>query len=737
MKRTRSAIVVVLVLTAAKAILLNTYIAHAMSIVLSPSEMVDIADTIVLGSVVSSHSQWDVSKNSIYTEVDVSVTNILKGKAGKKKISIIMPGGTVGNIAQWVEDSPILEVGEEVGLFLEDLDSANLLKMGIKRTNQSLVEFPVGRIIGGLQGKRSIAKDSQSAGKKIYADKFINEVQMTLEGQSIIEVKNELLLEANTSSPYEITSIWPTSASAGTDTVVFVTGSGFGAPGPGFNGLCFFSREFYYSGSGMVPNYICSPYISWSDTQITANVPVLYENPNYRSSSSGPLYITKGGTDGSLADFNVRFGYGQASWPGNSPIVKFKVNDGGIAGRRNAILAAMEIWNYAGARFAFSYDGNNAQTDYAQNGVNEIFWTSNLPAGVMAQNRSTCYVDSGDCFESDIGFNTAYTWNYLSICPSNQNDIQFVATHELGHSLRLLDLYGNMTGYSKDIDKMMYGLVEAGQMKRALTDDEKRGIRWIYGTNPLLAISLAGIGLWEFNPYTSTWRNITPDYPENTIYMGTTLYGDFGALGLWRWNGHEWTWVTGSNPENMIVVDSTLYVDFGAIGLWKWDGTSWAQLTSSNPENMVTWGSVLCVDFGAIGLWKWDGTSWTQLTSSNPENMVTAGTMTLGDFGALYGDFGTIGLWKWNGSSWVQLTPSNPENMVVADSTLYAEFGAGGIWRWNSTSWAQLTPSNPENMVVAGSTLYAEFGAGGIWRWNGTSWTQITGYNPTTIATSN
>ena len=52
-------------------------------------------------------------------------------------------------------------------------------------------------------------------------------------------------------------------------------------------------------------------------------------------------------------------------------------------------------------------------------------------------------------------------------------------------------------------------------------------------------------------------------------------------------------------PRKYGASGSTLYVDFGASGLWKWDGTAWTQLTSANPENMVTSGSTLYVDFGA------------------------------------------------------------------------------------------------------------------------------------------
>jgi hypothetical protein len=37
----------------------------------------------------------------------------------------------------------------------------------------------------------------------------------------------------------------------------------------------------------------------------------------------------------------------------------------------------------------------------------------------------------------------------------------------------------------------------------------------------------------------------------------------------------------------MVTSGSTLYVDFGAAGIWKWNGSSWTQLPKLNPVKMV------------------------------------------------------------------------------------------------------------------------------------------------------
>jgi len=63
----------------------------------------------------------------------------------------------------------------------------------------------------------------------------------------------------------------------------------------------------------------------------------------------------------------------------------------------------------------------------------------------------------------------------------------------------------------------------------------------------------------------------------------------------------------------MVASGSTLYVDFGASGLWMWNGAVWSQLSVDNPQNMVASGSALYADFSGSGIWMWDGAAWSRL----------------------------------------------------------------------------------------------------------------------------
>ena len=76
--------------------------------------------------------------------------------------------------------------------------------------------------------------------------------------------------------------------------------------------------------------------------------------------------------------------------------------------------------------------------------------------------------------EFDIVFEDNYTWS--STGEAGKYDIQNIATHELGHTLKLGDLYG-----SGDTEKTMYGYAASGETKkRTLHQDDIDGICYIY-----------------------------------------------------------------------------------------------------------------------------------------------------------------------------------------------------------------------------------------------------------------
>jgi len=80
--------------------------------------------------------------------------------------------------------------------------------------------------------------------------------------------------------------------------------------------------------------------------------------------------------------------------------------------------------------------------------------------------------------ESDVYFNGNMAWRTAtaeSKAVNSKFDVRTIATHEVGHSLGLLDLYG-----STDSDKIMYGY-NNGQVKWYLRTADKLGLKSLYG----------------------------------------------------------------------------------------------------------------------------------------------------------------------------------------------------------------------------------------------------------------
>jgi len=81
-------------------------------------ELAQSSDTVVHGTVRRVESRWSGDRRRIITDVEIQVTESLKGQPGST-VLLIQPGGTVGDIGQVVHGSASFTPGEEVVVFLE------------------------------------------------------------------------------------------------------------------------------------------------------------------------------------------------------------------------------------------------------------------------------------------------------------------------------------------------------------------------------------------------------------------------------------------------------------------------------------------------------------------------------------------------------------------------------------------------------------------------------------------
>jgi hypothetical protein len=82
-------------------------------------EKVDQAASIIVGRIVSQESSWDASRQRILTRSKIAVEKTLKGSPAQE-VTIITPGGTVGDIAQDYVGVPRFHTGDENVVFVRE-----------------------------------------------------------------------------------------------------------------------------------------------------------------------------------------------------------------------------------------------------------------------------------------------------------------------------------------------------------------------------------------------------------------------------------------------------------------------------------------------------------------------------------------------------------------------------------------------------------------------------------------
>jgi hypothetical protein len=186
-------------------------------------------------------------------------------------------------------------------------------------------------------------------------------------------------------------------------------------------------------------------------------------------------------------------------WNGTN--VTFKVNEaGGPADSLPVIQAGMQTWtDVQSADFVFTYGGATTKTsdDHGVNdGENIVVFGPMGATGTLAQNNFWYVPSTGYLLDSDIQFNTSYSWSVSG--DPGVYDIQSISTHELGHSLCLIDLYD-----PSDAEKTMYGYASTGDTGQStLHQDDIDGITYLYPAddNYVLSVGTSGSGTVTSSP---------------------------------------------------------------------------------------------------------------------------------------------------------------------------------------------------------------------------------------------
>ncbi|MCK9593180.1 MAG: IPT/TIG domain-containing protein [Methanoregula sp.] len=537
---------------------------NAFMIYQNDTQLIRTSDQIVYGKIIDVKSAWNAQKTQIETTAQILVdeafiknnnTNIKSGST----ISVTTLGGTVGDISEWVEEMPVFELNSDAFVYLEQTNSGEFTVHGLYEG--------IHPVFNNKSGTSENLKVSSSADEIAI---FKEEINKTLRGIPV-EVHPPGRLSASlpaslgASGPI-ISSISPSTASAGTNTLITITGSGFGPSHISNGKVMFFSSVTSYS-SGIL-NYVAAydddEIVSWTDTQIRARVPV--------GASSGFVKVrTDSNVDSSLFPFAVTFSYGKTKWD-TSPT--FYVNPGSVSGFSTSIQNAAATWNNAGSSFRLNYDGASSATTTAPDFKNNIFFglSSDFAQNNPAITHTWYYTANPEkIIDCDTEFNPDYVWT-TGTGSGNTMNIEAVMTHEFGHWLRLIDLYGDLPqrgypgGYPSDFSpeiKMMFNIHSdsLGNMNlKTLSSADIAGIRWIYGeTTPIpnaVVSKTFRFGMAGDTPVSGDWdgddisdagvfRNSTGTWYLETTQRGVVnktfrfgISGDTPVVGDWNNDGN-------------------------------------------------------------------------------------------------------------------------------------------------------------------------------------------------------
>ena len=149
--------------------------------------------------------------------------------------------------------------------------------------------------------------------------------------------------------------------------------------------------------------------------------------------------------------------YKLSGWKWTTPI-KYTINTEDKSTFSGPIIAAASEWDSRTSKDLFS-SPSEGPTQWSQynDGTNSILFGNYGTTGVIAVTRTWYNRATKTAVESDILFDNDFAWGNAT-ADSTKMDLQNIATHEIGHTLGLSDVYTTsctavtMYGYSRNGD---------------------------------------------------------------------------------------------------------------------------------------------------------------------------------------------------------------------------------------------------------------------------------------------
>jgi len=444
------------------------------------------ATQIIEGKVVGKHSLWDVDKKNIYTLNTIEVYKIFKGTTSLRTLEIITPGGIVGLQAEVANPSLNLKIGD-IGSFLL---INNTVKINSNRTAkifkpyaslQSFYKYNLSenKVANVFSTESGISTNFYNTLKRLTANKV-----KVIKPLKFNKIRNQSTSGVLQNKAFGVTSISPSTTTAGTKSVVTISGTDFGAN----QGEVKFSDAD--DGGSSFYTALDSEIISWTNTEIQVEVP--------SRAGTGPIQVVNTAGETVTSNFDLTLSWAEINVNSDAvmagtPVsyVTQLINTNGSGGytwqmftdfdantpAKEAFIRSLNSWRCeTGVNWIMGDPTTIDATD--GDGVNVVRFDNGaeLPngnLGVCISRYNGCLVSGGtsiDWFvgELDIIFNDDINWEFGPALPaSNAFDFETVSVHELGH--------GHQLTHVIDTNKIMHFALGNGVSNRNLAADDING----------------------------------------------------------------------------------------------------------------------------------------------------------------------------------------------------------------------------------------------------------------------
>jgi hypothetical protein len=535
-------------------------------------QTISASKLVIEAKVVSKQSFWNQDKTMIYTRNELKIEEVLKGEIKEKTILLLTEGGVVGQ--DFLSVNPELSLTEGAsGIFcLEPVQSSKLGKDKFWKTyarTQGFIAYSFEEMKAELPFESfDLSKDEAYLKIMGILHKEIKSDRIKPFGLS------QLSKNAVPVGTLAISTFSPSSITAGTGSILTITGSGFGAI-RGDSGRVEFSSADNVSSSTFVRPLV-NNYVSWTDTEIRVKVPgvTISGTKVFGAAGTGPIRVknNNGTIQTSASNLNILWSHVTLPLTNGVDELQFQlINDNGTGGYSwsyasnftalpSAVTAferAVNIWKCErGANFTFIPSGGapNPASSIGSvvDEINTIVFddaTNSLGAGTLGvtyiKGFSACQGSAGIvnayAKEIDIVFSrnaSGLGWGFQEVNkPSgftNDNKIDFmtVAFHELGHSLLL--------GHNRNAGTVMFPTADINFFNRNAAQADKDAMAAAFTKSAGAIPCVAGLGGYQTSSFPALTLSIsTPNANAcaNNLVSFTAATTGFFSTFEWLKNG--------------------------------------------------------------------------------------------------------------------------------------------------------------------------------------------------------